>query len=124
MTAYRYLRQAAHTLRVAADYIDAHGYHIPLSSLPDDPEFPGYTNPALDRPDFYDPHTTTPATPAASEQGAIAYAAYGRLNPEPIDDDSTAFRRYADAVMQLSLFYAPDGEGYGDWTDAESLADD
>jgi hypothetical protein len=133
------LRQAALTLRAAAAYIDAHGYYIPLDRLGvEDPDFPcdpewscvdsdlpaGYHNyPDCLFPDEYDRHSPTPHTPAASEDGAIAYAAYGRINPDPIDDGSSAYRRYADAMTQLSMHYAPTGAGYGEWVYPESLSD-
>jgi hypothetical protein len=127
-----WLREVARTLRAAADYIDAHGYYIPLNWLGvEDPDFPCdyvsipglHAYPECLFPDLYDRHSRTPQTPAASELGAIAYAAYGRPNPDPIDDGSAAYRRYADAVTQLALHYGPTGEGYGQWLYPQSLSE-
>jgi hypothetical protein len=126
-----WLRQAALTLRAAAAYIDAHGYYIPLDYLGvEDPDFPCeyihirglHTYPECLFPDHYDRHSRTPATPAASAEGAIAYAAYGRLTPDPIDDGSVAYQRYCDAVSLLAVHYAPTGDGYGEWVYPASLS--
>jgi hypothetical protein len=118
-------RRTAQTLRAAAAYIDAHGYYIPLNDMGvDDPDFPDGWYPDVFFPDLYDRHSRTPDTPTASANGAIAFAAYGRPNPDPISDGSSNYERFADAVSQLSLYFAPDGDGYGDWIYPRSLSAD
>jgi hypothetical protein len=120
---YRFheLLAVANTLRAAALYIEQHGYYIPIERVEgNDPDFDWDS---YDEDDNFDKSSPTPLTPAASEYGAIAMAVYGWPNRCPVDDGSTQYRMFCEALSYLGLMYAPDGYGYGDWIFPFALAE-
>jgi hypothetical protein len=99
------LETSALILNVAALYVEQHGYLIPLADIDvEDPEPCWGVGP---RWDLFDQYSPTPATPAATARGAIAFIAFG--GPVvPFKDDTDRFDLYDLAFIEVCRLYAND----------------